>query len=37
MVGRRAAIEVYSVQITGTFYRSYDWQEGCSKSYTAHR
>ena len=31
MVGRRAAIKVYSIQVTGTFCRSYGWEEGCSK------
>jgi len=24
--------KIYSVQVTGTFYRSYGWQEGCNKS-----
>jgi len=32
MVGSRAAIEVYSIEVTGTFYSGYDWQEGCNKS-----
>jgi hypothetical protein len=32
MVGRRAVIEIYSIQVTGTFYSGYGLQEGCSRS-----
>jgi hypothetical protein len=33
MVGRRAAIKVCSIQVTGTFYRSYGWQGAAVKVY----
>jgi len=32
MVGSRAAIEVYSIEVTGTFYSGYGWQEGFKRS-----
>jgi hypothetical protein len=39
MVGRRAAVSVYSIQVTGTFYSGTEWQEGCNESiqHTANR
>jgi len=32
MIGRRAAIKVYSIHVTGTFYSDYVWQEGFKRS-----